>query len=91
MDVDASEDQEPLNFKHKVILNDISDIFELCKSKCPTKYSSVLLFMTMRYFGVKWKDCNDFLTKIGELTSQTAHKWASAFVTGDFDEFCNDN
>jgi hypothetical protein len=91
MEVDVREDQEPLDFNDKVILKDISDLFELCKSKYSTKYISVLLFMTMRYFGVKWKDTNDFLTEIGGLTSQTAYKWASVFATGDFDEFCNEN
>jgi hypothetical protein len=91
MEVDASENQEPLDFKDKVILKDMSDLFELCKSKCPTKYISVLLYMAMSHFGVKWKDCNDFLTEIGGVTSETAHKWAGVFISGDFDEFCNDN
>ena len=74
MEVDAIEKQDPLNFKDKVILTDIFDLFELCKSKCPTQYLSVLLYMAMRHFGVKWKDCNDFLTEIGGLASETAHK-----------------
>ena len=91
MEVDAIEKQELLNFKDKVILKDISDLFELCKSKCPTKYLSVLLYMAMRHFGVKWKDCNDFLTEIGGLASETAHKWTIAFTDADFDEFCGDN
>jgi hypothetical protein len=91
MEVDASENQEPLDFKDKVILKDMSDLFELWKSKCPTKYISVLLYMAMSHFDVKWKDCNDFLTEIGGVTSETAHKWAGVFISGDFDELCNDN
>ncbi|CAF1048718.1 unnamed protein product [Didymodactylos carnosus] len=74
MEFETNEDQQPLNFNDKVILKDISDLFELCKSKCPSKYISVLLYMSMRHFGVKWKDCNDFLSELGGLTSQTADK-----------------
>ncbi|CAF4201909.1 unnamed protein product, partial [Rotaria sordida] len=91
MEVDASENKEPLDFKNRVNRNDMSDLFELCQSKCPRKYISVLLYMTMRYFGVKWDDCNDFLIELGGTNGKTAHKWANVFMSGDFDEFCNDN
>lgn len=91
MEVDASEDQAPLDFKDKVNRRDMSDLFELFRSECLTKYISVLIYMAMRHFAVKWKDCNDFLTEIGGVTSETAHKWAGLFIAGDFDEFCNDS
>ncbi|CAF0925508.1 unnamed protein product [Didymodactylos carnosus] len=74
MQVDASENKEPLDFKNRVNRNDMSDLFELCQSKCPRKYISVLLYMTMRYFGVKWDDCNDFLIELGGTNGKTAHK-----------------
>ncbi|CAF1270301.1 unnamed protein product, partial [Didymodactylos carnosus] len=91
MEVDQNEDKKPLNFKDKVMLNDISDLFELCQSKCLTKYITCLLYMAMRHLGLKWNDCHNFMKEIGALTSQTAHKWTSIFIHGDFDEFCHEN
>jgi hypothetical protein len=57
---------EPDNFKERIIDDNVSDLFELCKSKCPVKYLSVLLYMTLRNFNVSWRNCDIFLRKIGE-------------------------
>jgi hypothetical protein len=46
--------------------------------------------MTLRYFEVKWIKCDDFFKVIGALTTRTAHKWAVAFLSGDFDEFISE-
>jgi hypothetical protein len=88
MEVEQHEENVPLDFGDKSILNEISDLFELCMSKCPLKYISVLLYMSVRHFGVAWQDCNNFLVQIGALTAETAHKWAKVFTSGDLDEFC---
>jgi len=86
MDID---DQE-LSFNEKLLLNDIGDLAEMCKSKCDTKYLSVLLYMSLRYFNLKWEDVDQYLKSIGFMTAQTSHKWATVFIRGDYEEFSND-
>ncbi|CAF2033495.1 unnamed protein product [Rotaria magnacalcarata] len=90
MEINESDDYEPLNFNNKMIITDIADVFELCKSKCPSKYLSVLLFMTMRQMGITWRECNTYLKSIGAFSSETSHKWTESFVFGDYNEFCHE-
>ena len=40
-------DEEPSNFNNKIATDDIADLFELCKTQCPLKYLSVLLYMSL--------------------------------------------
>src|SRR4051794_22611505 len=49
MDIDGKE----LNFNEKLLLTDIGDLAEMCKSKCETKYLSTLLYMSLRFFDTK--------------------------------------
>jgi hypothetical protein len=37
------EDDEPLKCSGRITMNDMADLFELCKSKCLMKYFSVLV------------------------------------------------
>ena len=37
-------DDEESNFKEKLLLTDIGDLAEMCKTKCDTKYLSTLLY-----------------------------------------------
>lgn len=90
MEINESDDYEPLNFNNKMIITDIADVFELCKSKCPSKYLSVLLYMTMRQMGITWRECNTYLKSIGAFSSETSHKWTESFVSGDYNEFCHE-
>ncbi|CAF4738735.1 unnamed protein product [Rotaria sp. Silwood1] len=86
MDIDDKE----LPFNEKLLLTDISDVAEMCKSKCDTKYLSTLLYMSLRFFNIKWEGVDDFLKKIGFMTAETSHKWATVFIRGDYEEFSND-
>ncbi|CAF1667318.1 unnamed protein product, partial [Didymodactylos carnosus] len=52
METEADERSEPINFKDKIILNAVADIFELCKSKCGLRTLSCILYMTLRHFGI---------------------------------------
>ena len=71
-------------------LIDIGDLAEMCKSKCDTKYLSTLLYMSLRYFNVKWEDVDEFLKNFGFMIAKTSHKWATVFIKGDYEEFSND-
>ena len=86
MDVDDEES----NFKEKLLLTDIGDLAEMCKTKCDTKYLSTLLYMSLRFFNITWEDADDYLKNIGLMSSQTSHKWATVFIRGDYEEFSND-
>lgn len=86
MDIDDKE----LPFNEKLFLTDIGDLAEMCKSKCDKKYLSTLLYMSLRFFDIKWEDVDEFLKNIGFMTAETSHKWATVFVKGDYEEFSND-
>ncbi|CAF2942530.1 unnamed protein product [Rotaria sp. Silwood2] len=87
MDID---DDEELRFKDKLPPTDIDDLTEMCLSKCDTKYLSTLLYMSLRFFDVKWEDIDEYLKSIGLMTVETSHKWATVFINGDYEEFSND-
>ncbi|CAF1152685.1 unnamed protein product, partial [Didymodactylos carnosus] len=83
-------DDEELNFKDRLLLTDIGDFAEMCKSKCDTKYLSTLLYMSLRFFDIKWEDVDEYLKSIGFITTKTSHKCATVFIKGDYEEFSND-
>lgn len=64
---DDNDQMEPFGFESKVTDENVSDLFERCKSKCPVKYLSVLVYVTLRRFGISWRDCDAFPRNIGEL------------------------
>ena len=61
--IDYEEEFQPLDFFYESMVDNIADLFDLCRSSWNLKYLSVLLYMTMRHFGVTWRDCDDFLKK----------------------------
>ena len=71
MEFEDDDHTEPLKFRDRIAMNDMADLFELCKSKCPTRYLSVLVYTTLRSFGVSWDNCEDFLQNIGEFLNNT--------------------
>jgi hypothetical protein len=83
-------DDEELTFDEKLLLTDIGDLAEMCKSQCGTKYLSTLIYMSLRFFNVKWRDADDYLKNIGLMSAKTSHKWATVFIKGDYEEFSND-
>lgn len=72
MEVEETEEEEPRNFKDRITMNDMSDLFELCKSHCPIKYLSVLVYTTLRSFGINWRSCDSFLKTIGMFHSYSS-------------------
>ena len=71
-------------------IDDIGDLFELIKDKVGSKLVTVLIYMILRHFGINWIGCDDFLKKIGGLTTETANKWANIFVSGSFNELISE-
>jgi len=92
MDIDFKVDtDEEGDFLEKFDLNDIGDLLELCQQQGNLKNISLLLYMTLRYFSITWREVNDFLQQIGAMRCETAHKWAKIYLTGDLIEFNSDN
>ncbi|CAF1431798.1 unnamed protein product [Didymodactylos carnosus] len=83
-------DDEELSFKDKLLVTDISDLTEMCKSKCDTKYLSTLLYMSLRFFKIKREHVDEYLKSISFMTAETSDKWATVFIKGDYEEFSND-
>ncbi|CAF3085975.1 unnamed protein product [Rotaria sp. Silwood2] len=83
-------DDEELRFKDKILLTDIGDLAEMRKSKSDTQYLSTLLYISLRFFNIKWEDVDDYLKNIGFMTAKTSHKWATVFIEGDYEEFSSD-
>ncbi|CAF5052444.1 unnamed protein product, partial [Rotaria sp. Silwood1] len=71
-------------------MDDIGDLFEFIKDKIGLKIVTIFLYMTLRHFGISWVKCDDFLKRIGALTTKTANKWANIFLSGSFDEFISE-
>ena len=80
-----------LSFMQKLTLSNIQDLVEMCRLKWSTKYISVLLYMSLRYFKIQWKDIDEYLRSIGFMTAETSHKWADIFLDGDHKEFSHDS
>ena len=80
-------DDQRLEFNEKLLVTDIGDLAEICKSKCGLKNLSTLVYMSLRYFNLKWEDADDFLKNICLMTAQTCHKPATLFLKGDYQEF----
>ena len=46
-------DEEAIACSEKIILNDIGELAEICKSKYGSKYLTTLLYLSLRYFNIK--------------------------------------
>ena len=95
MDINDGEQEDDgvaneMDFKAKLDLPSIGDVFELCKRGCSLRKLSVLLYMVLRHFDHTWRDIDDLLHNIGGNQCKIAHKWAETFLTGDFDAFEDD-
>ncbi|CAF1655109.1 unnamed protein product, partial [Adineta ricciae] len=90
VDVNVNVDNLKLNFMEKLTLLNIEDLAEMCRLKCNTKYLSVLLYMPLRYFKIKWNNIDEYLKGIGLMTAETSHNWAATFLDGDHKEFARD-
>ncbi|CAF2045619.1 unnamed protein product, partial [Rotaria magnacalcarata] len=60
-DVGANDSSQErlIGFQDNITSDDLSALFELCKSQCPVKHLSVLLCMTLRRFGSEVFICGD--------------------------------
>ncbi|CAF3320169.1 unnamed protein product [Rotaria socialis] len=85
--MDFSNDDEfdlnDLNFKDKMKISDIADIYELCKGYCNTRYLSVLIYLTLRDFNVSCQDTDAFLKSHDGLTFRSGDVRQRRWFIGD--------
>ncbi|CAF3741136.1 unnamed protein product [Rotaria socialis] len=76
-----------IDFSNESVLNDISDLFSFCKEQINTRFTSVLIYISLRHFSHSWRGVESFLTSIGGMTIKTRHTWTNILVNKDIDEF----
>ena len=95
MDIEAGEQETDtmtgqMDFKDKLDLRSIGDVFELSKCECGSRELSVLIYIVLRHFAHIWRNIDALLHNIGGNQCKIAYKWAEAVLTGDFDAFEDD-
>ena len=68
-------------------MSTMADLFELIRNESGPRKISVLLYMTLRHFGLPWRRINEFLGMVGAYRCETADKWGDTFISGDFETF----
>lgn len=61
MIVMSKKDQEELSLKDKINIVDIGDLLELIKSQVFLRTISVLLYLSLTYFGASWRNADLFV------------------------------
>ena len=84
------EPDKSVDFTDKAMLDNIGDLFALCKEECGSKNVSILVYMLLRHFNLLWRDAEDFLKKIGAMNIVSCHKWSQVFLNEDLDTFVED-
>jgi hypothetical protein len=66
-------------------IEDIADLFQLCKERIEFKFISVLLFLDLRRFCVSFRNCKVFYMKLADsqlVRSERGHtSWLMAILT----------
>ena len=66
-------------------------MFEVVKSRTSLRSLSVLIYLSLTYFGVSWRKHDLFLKQIGSLSAETCSKWNEVCIEQDLDDFLEDN
>ena len=66
-------------------------IFEIVKNQTSVRSLSVLVYLSLTYFGVTWRKVDIFLKQLGAFSAEICNRWSEVFIQGDLDEFFEDN
>ena len=88
-DSSSSDEEQVVDMEvvEKYDMSVMADLFELIRNESGSRKISVLLYMTVRHFGLTWRTIDEFLTVVGAYRCQAAHKWTDTFISGDFETF----
>ena len=82
--------EEHVDWNSKNMLSHIGDIFQICQDNGSLRILSTLLYMTLKYFNISWKDIDNFMSLIGGMRCVTTQKWVECVIAGDFETFIRD-
>ena len=93
MDLNDFSEKEQLEFSlvGNIDVSDIGDLFEIVKNQTSVRSLSVLVYLSLTYFGVTWRKVDIFLKQLGALSAETCNRCSEVFIQGDLDEFFEDN
>ncbi|CAF1645913.1 unnamed protein product, partial [Adineta ricciae] len=89
---DSNENNKEKNcLKNKMSVLDIGNLFEALSEETSIRPISVLIYLSLVYFGIPWRDIDLFLKAIGGLTAKTCNKWSTYIIEQYLEEFLQDN
>jgi len=89
---DLNEDNKEKDFlKNKISILDIGNLFGAIAEETSLRSLSVLIYLSLMYFGLPWRKIDLFLKDIGALTAQTCNKWSTTLIEEELEEFLEDN
>ena len=93
MDLNDFSEKEQLEFSlvRNIDVSDIGDLFEIVKNQTSVRSLSVLVYLSLTYFGVILRRVDIFLKQLGALSAETCNRWSEVFIQGDLDEFFEGN
>ena len=93
VDLNDSREKEQQEFSlvGNIDISDIGDLFEILKNQTSIRSLSILVYLSLTYFGVSWRKVDIFLKQLGALSAETCNRWSEVFIQGDLNEFFEDN
>ena len=85
------KEQQEFSLVGNIDASDIGDLFEILKNQTSIRSLSILVYLSLTYFGVSWRKVDIFLKQLGALSAETCNRWSEVFIQGDLDEFFEDN
>ncbi len=89
-DIDEDKKEKDI-LKNNISILDIGNLFEIIKQDTSLRSLSVLLHLSLMYFGIPWRKIDSFLKDIGGLSAQSCNKWSRILIEEDLEEFLEDN
>jgi hypothetical protein len=89
-DIDEDKKEKDI-LKNNINILDIGNLFEIIKQDTSLRSLSVLLHLSLMYFGIPWRKIDSFLKDIGGLSAQSCNKWSRILIEEDLEEFLEDN
>jgi hypothetical protein len=70
----AEDSGKSVDFTNKSMLDNVGDLFGLCKEEYGSKNVSVLIYMVLRHLNIPWRDTEEFLKNIDAMSIDSCHK-----------------
>ncbi|CAF1530081.1 unnamed protein product [Adineta ricciae] len=78
-------------FNNKISVLNTGNLLEIIKQETSLRSLSMLVFLSLMYFGIPRREIDSFSKDIGALTAETCHKSSANLIEQDLDELLVDN